>query len=65
VEEGVLPDFSRIDDYIFGSIQSPGPCTAGFDHYREWCALLDELSLKTGKPYFRPCNLMRSGDFKR
>ncbi len=65
VEEGVLPDFSRIDDYIFGSIQSPGPCTSGFDHYREWCALLDELSLKTGKPYFRPCNLMRSGDFKR
>ena len=65
VEEGVLPDFSRIDEYIFGAISSPGPCAAGFDLHKKWCALLDELSLKTGKPYFRPCDLMKSGNFKR
>ncbi len=65
VEEGVLPDFSLIDDYIFGAIESPGPCAAGFDLYGKWCNLLDELSSKTGKPYFKPCDLMKSGDFKK
>ena len=65
VEEGVLPDFSRIDDYILGAINSPGPCAAGFDLHRKWCGLLDELSQETGKPYFKPCGLMKKGEFKR
>lgn len=65
VEEGVLPDFSSIDDYIFGAINSPGPCAAGFDLHRKWCGLLADLSEKMGKPYFKPCNLMASDNFKK
>jgi len=65
VEEGVLPDFSRIDEYILGAISSPGPCASGFDLHQKWCVLLEELSMKTGRPYFKPCDLMKSGNFKR
>lgn len=65
VEEGIVPDFSRIDEYILGAINRTGPCVAGFDLYRKWCSLLDELSVKTGKPYFKPCGLMRKGEFTK
>ena len=65
VEEGLLTDFNRIDECIFAAINSPGPCSAGLEHHSRWCGLLKEFSNKTGKPYFKPCNLMASGDFRR
>ncbi len=64
VEEEVLPDFSRIDEYILAAIRSPGPCAAGFDAHRAWCGALDALSRKAGKPYFAPCTLMSAGGFE-
>jgi 3-hydroxyacyl-CoA dehydrogenase len=65
VEEGTLSDFNQIDECIIAAINSPGPCSAGLEHHNRWCNLLKEFSNKTGKPYFKPCNLMVSGDFKR
>jgi hypothetical protein len=61
----LLPDFSRIDEYIFAAINSSGPCTPGFESHERWCTLLDDLSLKAVRPYFKPCGLMRKGEFKR
>ncbi len=65
VDERLLPDFGRIDEYIGGAIRSPGPCVMGFEHHREWCTRLDELSRRSGKPYFAPCERMRAGAFER
>lgn len=65
VDERLLPDFSRIDEYIAAAIRSPGPCAMGFERHREWCTRLDELSRKSGKPYFAPCERMRAGVFER
>lgn len=65
VEERTHSDFNQIDECILAAINSPGPCSAGLEHYSRWCSLLKEFSNKTGKPYFKPCNLMASGNFKR
>ncbi|MBI5443143.1 MAG: 3-hydroxyacyl-CoA dehydrogenase family protein [Deltaproteobacteria bacterium] len=65
VEERLLPDFSRIDEYIAGAIGGPGPCAMGFERHREWCTRLDELSREVAKPYFAPCKRMREGAFGR
>lgn len=65
VDERLLPDFSRIDEYITAAIRSPGPCAMGFERHREWCTRLDELSRNSGKPYFAPCERMRAGVFER
>jgi enoyl-CoA hydratase/3-hydroxyacyl-CoA dehydrogenase len=65
VDERLLPDFSRIDEYIDGAIRSPGPCALGFEHHRGWCERLDELSRRSDKPYFAPCERMRAGAFER
>jgi enoyl-CoA hydratase / 3-hydroxyacyl-CoA dehydrogenase len=65
VEEGILSDFNYVDECILAAINTPGPCSTGLEHHSRWCSLLNELSNKTGKPYFKPCNLMASGDFRR
>jgi enoyl-CoA hydratase/3-hydroxyacyl-CoA dehydrogenase len=65
IEEGVVPGYKVIDDVVFiGSRgQLPGPFVTGKKNYRDLCNKLEELAEKTGKDYFRPCDLMKSGDF--
>ncbi|MFX0153609.1 MAG: 3-hydroxyacyl-CoA dehydrogenase family protein [Candidatus Hodarchaeota archaeon] len=65
IEEGVVSGYKVIDDVVFiGSRQIlPGPFISGKKNYKNLCKKLEDLAEKTGKDYFRPCDLMKSGDF--
>ncbi len=63
LEEGVVKGYRTIDKAIIKGYLSPGPFATGKRNYEEYCNLLEELSEQTGIQYFKPCNLMKSGDF--
>ncbi|UCC19337.1 MAG: 3-hydroxyacyl-CoA dehydrogenase family protein [Promethearchaeota archaeon] len=63
LEEGIATGFKIIDDANMAGMNSPGPFGAGKNNYEKWSGLLEELADKTGKEYFRPCALMKSGGF--
>jgi enoyl-CoA hydratase/3-hydroxyacyl-CoA dehydrogenase len=65
LEEGVVSGYKVIDDVMsIGSRgQLPGPFTVGKRNYEKWSKILNELAEKSGKNYFKPCDLMKSGKF--
>ena len=63
IEEGVVTGFKIIDDANMAGMNTPGPFSAGKSQYEKWSKMLEELADKTGKDYFRPCELMKSGEF--
>ncbi|MHA1391467.1 MAG: 3-hydroxyacyl-CoA dehydrogenase family protein [Promethearchaeota archaeon] len=63
LEEKVVTGFKVIDDANMAGMNTPGPFGGGKNQYEKWANLLNELADKTGKDYFRPCDLMKSGDF--
>lgn len=65
LEEGTVSGYNVIDDVMFiGSREQwPGPFATGKRDYKNLCDKLENLAEETGKNYFRPCDLMRSGDF--
>ncbi|MFX0057489.1 MAG: 3-hydroxyacyl-CoA dehydrogenase NAD-binding domain-containing protein [Candidatus Heimdallarchaeota archaeon] len=63
LEEGIASGFKVIDDANMAGMNVPGPFSAGKKNYEKWSQMLEELADRTGKEYFRPCELMKSGDF--
>jgi len=63
LKEGIVSTYETIDKTMIAGMRSRGPFESGLDRYQEWCRLLDEFAEKSGKNYFRPIKLMRSGDF--
>jgi len=63
LEEGIVSSYKTIDKTMIAGMRSRGPFELGMDKYQEWCILLDDFAEKSGKNYFRPTKLMRSGDF--
>ncbi len=63
LEEGIVSSYETIDKTMIAGMRSRGPFELGKDKYQEWCKLLDDFAEKSGKNYFRPTNLMSSGDF--
>jgi 3-hydroxyacyl-CoA dehydrogenase len=65
LEEGVVSGYKVIDDVMyFGYLeQTPGPFISAKRNYKNLCKKLEDLAEKTGKNYFKPCDLMKSGDF--
>jgi len=63
LEEGIVSGYKTIDDTILGAMSMPGPFGPGKRNYKKWCKLLEEFVEKSGKEYFRPCELMRTGGF--
>jgi enoyl-CoA hydratase/3-hydroxyacyl-CoA dehydrogenase len=65
LENGTVSGYKIIDDVM--SIGSrgylPGPFTAGKRNYERWSKMLDNLAEQSTVSYFKPCNLMKSGDF--
>ena len=62
LEEGVVKSYRTIDKAMIKGYNSFGPFTAR-KKYKEMCKILDDLAEKTGIDYFKPCELMKSGDF--
>ena len=65
LEEGIASGFKIIDDANMAGMNTPGPFSAGKKNYERWSQKLEELADKTGKEYFRPVKLMKSGEFTK
>jgi enoyl-CoA hydratase/3-hydroxyacyl-CoA dehydrogenase len=63
LEEGIVSGYKVIDDTMFAGMDMPGPFGPGKRNYVNWCKLLEDFVEKTGKQYFIPCELMKSGGF--
>jgi 3-hydroxyacyl-CoA dehydrogenase len=63
LDEGIASGFKVIDDANMAGMNAPGPFGAGKKNYEAWAKVLDDLADKTGKDYFRPIDLMKSGEF--
>jgi len=65
LEEGVVSHYEVIDEALYSGYHTPGPFSLGKDKYKEWSELLEKLAEETGKDYFKPCELMKSGGFMK
>jgi len=63
LEEGVASGFKIIDDANMAGMNTPGPFGAGKKNWQKWSELLEKLADETGKEYFKPCELMKTGGF--
>jgi len=63
LDEGISSGFKVIDDANMAGMNAPGPFGAGKKNYEAWAKVLNDLADKTGKEYFRPIDLMKSGEF--
>jgi len=63
LDEKVVTGFKVIDDANMAGMNTPGPFGGGKKQFEKWTKLLDDLADKTGKDYFRACDLMKSGGF--
>ena len=63
LEEGVVSGYKVIDDTMLAGMSMPGPFGAGKRNYEKWSKLLEDFVNKSGKEYFKPCELMKSGKF--
>ena len=61
--EKIVSGYKVIDDTMLAGMDMPGPFGAGKKNYEKWSQMLDDLSEFTGITYFKPCNLMKSGNF--
>ena len=65
LDEGISGGFKVIDDANMAGMNAPGPFGAGKKNYEQWVNVLNDLADKTGKEYFRPIDLMKSGEFSK
>ena len=65
LEEGIVSGYKTIDDTILAGMDMPGPFGSGKKNYKKWSKLLEDFVKLTGKEYFKPCKLMKSGGFLR
>ena len=63
LDEGISSGFKYIDDANMAGMNAPGPFGAGKKNYEAWAKVLNDLADKTGKEYFRPIDMMKSGEF--
>jgi len=63
LEEGVVNSWNVIDEAILAGMNFPGPMKYATEHYAELSELLKEFSEKLGKPYLKPCELLKTGKF--
>jgi enoyl-CoA hydratase/3-hydroxyacyl-CoA dehydrogenase len=65
LDEGIASGYKIIDDANMAGMNAPGPFGAGKRNYEEWAGILEDLADKTGKDYFRPIELMKTGGFTK
>lgn len=63
LEKGIIKGYRIINKVIFKGTFAPGPFRGAKENYKEWSKKLYEIAEKTGKSYFKPCDMMESGRF--
>ncbi|MGV9198437.1 MAG: 3-hydroxyacyl-CoA dehydrogenase NAD-binding domain-containing protein [Promethearchaeia archaeon] len=64
LNEGIVDGYKIIDKAMMAGMRIPGPFNPGKRNYEQWSRRLKEIADITGKDYFLPCDLMKSGNFK-
>ncbi len=65
LEEGVVSGYKIIDDVMLKGTSMPGPFSAGKNNFEKWSKMLEDIVEKTGKNYLKPCELMKTGEFRK
>jgi enoyl-CoA hydratase/3-hydroxyacyl-CoA dehydrogenase len=65
LKEGVVSGYKIIDDVMLKGTSMPGPFSAGKNNFEKWSKILGAIVEKTGKNYLKPCELMKSGEFRK
>jgi len=65
LDEGIASGYKIIDDANMAGMNSPGPFGWGKSNFEKAAEILEDLVKKTGKEYFKPIELMKSGGFKK
>jgi len=65
LEEGVVNGYRILEKVLLIGNYTPSPFKLGKTNYERWSNMLDALAEKIGKPYLKPCDLMRSGEFTK
>ena len=66
LEEGLVKDWTTIDNTIRAGFRSLGPMTILADgNESKWIQKLVTFAHKTGKTYLEPCKMMRSDKFRK
>jgi len=63
LEKDIVSGYKVIDDTMLAGMTIPGPFGPGKRNYDNWSQLLEDFVKTTGKEYFKPCDLMKSGAF--
>jgi len=63
LKEGVINSWKVIDDAILAGMNFPGPMEYATKNYERFSKLLEETAQELGKPYLKPCDLLKSGKF--
>ncbi len=61
LEEGVTTSWEVIDKTIMAGMNMPGPMAPNVNTWQKQVEVLNELVELTGKEYFKPCELLKSG----
>ncbi|MHA2281683.1 MAG: 3-hydroxyacyl-CoA dehydrogenase family protein [Promethearchaeota archaeon] len=64
IEEGVIKGYETISKVDTIEDRREKTFMLGIKKYKEWTKILEYFAKKLGKPYLKPCNLMKSGRFK-
>jgi len=63
LEEGVVTSWKVIDEAILAGMNFSGPMEHATKNYERFSKLLEETAEKLGKPYLKPCDLLKTGKF--
>ena len=63
LEEGVVTGWKVIDEAILAGMNFSGPMEHATKNYERLAKLLEETAQTLGKPYLKPCDLLKSGKF--
>ena len=65
LEEGIVDNYNIIDDAVKAGYHMPGPFKVGKRWYKRLSKILEKFAEKAGTNYLKPCNLMKSGEFRK
>jgi 3-hydroxyacyl-CoA dehydrogenase len=63
LEEGIVKSYKIIDDTMLAGMDMPGPFGAGKNNYEKWSLILEDIVKMTGIAYYKPSDMMKSGEF--
>jgi len=65
LEEGIVDNYDIIDDAVSAGYHIPGPFKVGKRWYKRLSKLLETFAEKANTQYLKPCDLMKSGEFRK